>query len=216
LKAMGFNIMENFNLPYISKNFTDFWRRWHISLSTFIKEYLYIPLGGNRCGKFQQYFNLIFCFLVSGLWHGANWTFVLWGVYHGVFLTLDKALNLKPQTKRMIPDFVQIFVTFFLIMISWTIFRSENFGQFLTFIKAMASAGSNTFSSSWAFSNDVWFWLSFGLVASFIPATNIYSKVINKINEYLYLKFFSFLLLFILVIGKIAAATNVTFIYFRF
>ena len=94
---LGFTLRENFNFPYIATSFTDFWRRWHISLSSWIREYLYLPLGGNRGTVFRNYLNLWICFLLSGLWHGANWTFVLWGAYNGLFLVLDKIFWLKTR-----------------------------------------------------------------------------------------------------------------------
>ncbi len=94
-RIAGFRIKENFNFPYVSASFTEFWRRWHISLSTWIKEYLYLPLGGNRGSKGRTYFNLWLCFIVCGFWHGANWPFVFWGFYHGVFLILDKVIWLE-------------------------------------------------------------------------------------------------------------------------
>lgn len=216
LRAMGFKIMENFNLPYISKNFTEFWRRWHISLSTFIRDYLYIPLGGNRCSKFRQYFNLIFCFLISGLWHGASWNFVLWGIYHGCFLTADKALEIGPEKKRYLPGFLQIFITFLLVVISWAIFRSQDMSQLLTFFKAMLSPQNHLFSSSCDFSNDVIFFLILGLIMSFFPVSKFYIKIRNKMDEHFYIKFAGFFLLLLLAIGKISATNFVTFIYFRF
>lgn len=216
LRAMGFRIMENFNLPYISKNFTEFWRRWHISLSTFIRDYLYIPLGGNRCSEFRQYFNLIFCFLVSGLWHGASWNFVLWGIYHGCFLTVDKALGIKPETKRYLPRSLQVIITFLLVIISWTIFRSQNIFQILTIFKAMLEPKNHIFSTSCYFTKDVTFFLILGLVVSFFPASKLYTKIRDRIDKYFYIKFAGFFLLLLFSIGKISVTNFVTFIYFRF
>ncbi|MFI4957439.1 MAG: MBOAT family O-acyltransferase [Gammaproteobacteria bacterium] len=98
-RMFGFRLLENFNMPYISKNFTEFWRRWHISLSSWIKEYLYLPMGGNKKGGLRTYFNLWVCFLLSGLWHGASWIFVLWGAYNGIFLIIDKLFWVKASRK---------------------------------------------------------------------------------------------------------------------
>ncbi len=125
-RMMGFTFPENFNSPYISKSITEFWRRWHITLGTFMKDYLYIPLGGNRVSsKSRLYFNLWIVFLLSGLWHGASWNFIIWGAFHGVFLILDKMFLLRFYNK--IGGFLSMLITFFITMIGWTIFRLEDF-----------------------------------------------------------------------------------------
>jgi len=126
-RMMGFTLMENFNCPYIALNITDFWRRWHISLSRWMKEYLYIPLGGNRCGFGRGLFNLWLVFVLSGFWHGADWTFIVWGIYHGFFLTLDK-LGFS-RLSRKLPGAIQVLLTFFLVMMGWVVFRSVNLAQ---------------------------------------------------------------------------------------
>ena len=120
----GFHLLENFNQPYISKSITEFWKRWHISLSNFMKEYLYIPLGGNRVNKLRQYVNLWVVFLMSGLWHGANWTFIVWGAYHGFFLMIDKMFWSR-VSKKLPGWFLQIF-TFFVVTIGWVFFRAAD------------------------------------------------------------------------------------------
>lgn len=89
-RVLGFELAENFRRPYLSYSVTDFWRRWHISLSTWLKDYVYIPLGGSRCSRLRNYWNIIVTFLVSGIWHGANWTFIVWGLWHGVFQVVEK------------------------------------------------------------------------------------------------------------------------------
>lgn len=216
LRIMGFKIMENFNLPYIARNFTDFWRRWHISLSTFIKEYLYIPLGGNRCSKFRQYVNLIICFFLSGLWHGAAWTYILWGCFHGMFLVFDKMFGIKPDTKRDIPVFLQILITFFLVVISWTIFRSENMNQLSVFIQTMVNPVKMLFNSAYMFTNNVIFMLILGLIVSFLPATKFYAKLNEKFSRLAFARYAMMLFILLLTIGKISGTSYTTFIYFRF
>ncbi|MDR3476821.1 MAG: MBOAT family O-acyltransferase [Gammaproteobacteria bacterium] len=134
-KMLGFRLRENFNLPYIATSFTDFWRRWHISLSTWIREYLYIPLGGSRVTQTRMYLNLWICFLLSGLWHGANWTFVLWGAYNGLFLVLDKVFWLKASDR--LPSLFRAVLTLFFVMIGWVIFRSSNFDQIHYYLKTL-------------------------------------------------------------------------------
>jgi alginate O-acetyltransferase complex protein AlgI len=136
-QMLGFRLREKFNLPYIATSFTDFWRRWHISLSTWIREYLYIPLGGSRVSQRRMYFNLWICFLLSGLWHGANWTFVLWGAYNGLFLVLDKVFWLKAS--NYLPSILRAALTLFFVMIGWVIFRSSNFEQIHYYLATLMS-----------------------------------------------------------------------------
>lgn len=134
-RMLGFQLRENFNMPYISASFTEFWRRWHISLSTWIKEYLYLPLGGNKVGATRTYINLWICFLLSGLWHGANWTFVIWGAYNGLFLVIDKLFWTKYS--KLLPKFIGVALTLPFIMIGWAIFRSSDFSQLENYLSAL-------------------------------------------------------------------------------
>ena len=121
----GFKIPENFNFPYIARSIKDFWRRWHISLSSWFRDYLYIPLGGNRMGLRRTYINLIIVFLLTGLWHGASWNFVVWGLIHGGFLIFERAGGEKILSKIWQP--VQHFYTLFIVMMAWVLFRAEDF-----------------------------------------------------------------------------------------
>lgn len=122
-KTLGFDLAENFHRPYFSYSITDFWRRWHISLSTWLKDYIYIPLGGSRCSKFRNYANILITFLVSGIWHGANWTFVIWGIWHGVCQVIEKMLHQQQCPYGVIGKAVKIGVTFLLVNFAWIIFR---------------------------------------------------------------------------------------------
>lgn len=124
----GFTFPKNFNFPYSALSITDFWRRWHISLSTWFRDYLYIPLGGNRIGTFATYRNLAIVFLLCGFWHGANWTFVLWGFYHGVLLILERAFGIADGTNRL-PAFIRRAYTLIAVAGGWLLFRSENLAQ---------------------------------------------------------------------------------------
>lgn len=132
-KLMGFNLINNFQRPYLSTSITDFWRRWHISLSTWLKDYVYIPLGGSRCSKGRNYWNIFVTFLVSGIWHGANWTFIFWGILHGLFQVIEKMLGWqKCTTSSKLIRFSRILLTFVLVSIAWIFFRqptiSDAFG----------------------------------------------------------------------------------------
>lgn len=126
---LGFHIPENFNAPYQSSSITEFWRRWHISLSSWLKDYLYISLGGNRKGTFRQYFNLIVTMLLGGLWHGASWKFVYWGGLHGVALAIDKQIQLLKIPKNSFTKVIGVIITFHFVAFCWIYFRADSFDQ---------------------------------------------------------------------------------------
>ncbi len=134
----GFKFLENFHLPYSAISISDFWRRWHISLSQWFKDYLYIPLGGNRQGAFRTYLNLMVVFSLCGLWHGANWTFLLWGLYHGVFLMIERATRLRDISPQKYTSLRRA-VTLFIVMVGWVLFRSENISQAKDFLAVMVT-----------------------------------------------------------------------------
>lgn len=135
-RMMGFRFPENFNNPYTSKSITEFWQRWHITLGVWMRDYLYIPLGGNRVKtQGRLYFNLIFVFLVSGLWHGASWNFVIWGGYHGVFLMLERLFLAKALSK--VPSIVSVIYTFLVVMIGWVFFSIESFDMAIAYIQQL-------------------------------------------------------------------------------
>ena len=138
-KILGFDFPENFNYPYISKSVSDFWRRWHITLSTWFKEYVYIPLGGNRCSKGRLVFNLLVTWFLTGLWHGASWNFIIWGVYYFVLLTAEK-LFLGKLLQKMPVALLHVYTLFF-VSIGWLIFAFEDTGAGLEYLRAMFGAG---------------------------------------------------------------------------
>ncbi len=135
-RMFGFRLLENFNMPYVATSITDFWRRWHMSLTSWIREYLYFPLGGNRRGEARTYFNLWVCFLASGIWHGAAWTYVAWGAYNGVFLVLDRLFLVK-RLERL-PDWLANIVTMFVVVVGWTLFRAVSLTQAGALLSLMA------------------------------------------------------------------------------
>ena len=126
-KMFGFDFMENFNYPYVAKSVTEFWRRWHISLSSWFKDYVYIPLGGNRVSKIKWIRNILIVWILTGLWHGAEWNFLIWGLYFGIILLLEKLVFGKILEK--IPPIFSRIYTLLIVMISFIIFNSENFVQ---------------------------------------------------------------------------------------
>ncbi len=145
-KMLGFDFMENFEYPYLSVNITEFWRRWHISLGTWFREYVYIPLGGNRVKVGRHILNLLIVWALTGLWHGANWNFVIWGIYYGVILILEKYV-LIPLCKN-VPRFLKHIYTIFLVIIGWAIFSNTNFGAMGQYIGNLFGGGTNGFADS--------------------------------------------------------------------
>ncbi len=134
---LGFRFPENFNAPYTSLSVTEFWRRWHISLSNWLRDYLYVPLGGNRQGTLRTYRNLVLTMVLGGLWHGANWTFVLWGLWHGGFMAIERALGAKSRD-TVWPRAIAWPLTMTAVLIGWVVFRAETVGQALTMYIGMA------------------------------------------------------------------------------
>jgi alginate O-acetyltransferase complex protein AlgI len=125
-KLLGFDLTTNFIRPYFSLSITDFWRRWHISLSTWLKDYIYIPLGGSRCSKVRNYWNIIITFLVSGIWHGANWTYIIWGILHGIFQVVEKFFGIQQEKYSGWKKFIHVFVTFLIVNFLWIFFRMNS------------------------------------------------------------------------------------------
>lgn len=143
---MGFRFVENFNQPYISQSITEFWRRWHISLSRWLKDYLYIPLGGNRSGNINTYRNLFLTMLLGGLWHGANWTYVVWGAWHGMWLAIERWFGWGGDRPKF--SVIRWLFTFFLVLMGWVLFRAETIADAGRFYQAMFSF-SGSFSAAY-------------------------------------------------------------------
>jgi alginate O-acetyltransferase complex protein AlgI len=141
-RMFGFRFLENFNYPYVSRSVTDFWRRWHISLSSWYRDYLYIPLGGNRGAPARVYFNLVTVFLLCGLWHGASWTFIFWGLFHGAFLVVER-LGLGRRL-RALPGPVQHAYTLLVVAVGWVFFRAGSFAQAVALLKFLCGFARRT------------------------------------------------------------------------
>ena len=138
-KTFGINLKKNFQAPYLASNPSDFWRRWHISLSRWLRDYLYIPLGGNKNGNLKMYRNLLLTMILGGLWHGAGWTFIYWGTFHGILLVLYKHIALCKlniiNKKNILTKITKVIIMFHLTCISWIFFRSETIEQAFYFLK---------------------------------------------------------------------------------
>lgn len=144
-RLMGFDLINNFRQPYFAVSVTDFWKRWHISLTRWLTTHVYIALGGNRCSKLRQYLNVMTTFLVSGIWHGANWTFIVWGLIHGCFQIVEKALNLQKTPKNVSYKCVRICVTFTIVSFAWLIFRMPTIGDAFNCIRYIFCKGGNLY-----------------------------------------------------------------------
>lgn len=217
-KMIGFKFPENFDNPYISRSITEFWRRWHITLGKWMRNYLYIPLGGNRVStKRRLYFNLWLVFLASGLWHGASWSFVIWGAYHGLFLVFERGFLHKVYDK--IGKFPSTLITFFLVIIGWVFFRIENVSHAFLFLKRMFAFD---FEHSLSFSSEFY---TFFAVANFF-AFFTYFKQGLIIQNFIYFDKYEnnkhlavsaiALTLLVLSVASITAFGFNPFIYFRF
>lgn len=216
-RMLGFRFSENFNVPYISQSISEFWRRWHITLGGFMKEYLYIPLGGNRISARRTYFNLVVVFFISGLWHGASWTFVLWGLFHGLFLILDRLfmLDLLKKAGRL----PSILLTFLVVVLGWVLFRAETVGAAAGYYKALfAFRGGLTTALSPQFV----LFFALAIVFSFLPVLKIGDRWMERVFGGVYSKrmavglFLIAIMLFFLSVGTLAVTDFNPFIYFRF
>jgi alginate O-acetyltransferase complex protein AlgI len=219
LRIMGFSIPVNFNNPYVSKSINEFWTRWHISLTSWMREYLYIPLGGNRKGAVRTYFNRWLVFLISGLWHGASWNFVVWGIYHGTLLCLEKVILLK-KTERL-PPAVKLIFTMFFVMIGWVFFRADDMKSAFEFLRQMFDFSTINIHPQpdriMVIDNYGKFTISIAFLLSIIP---VFRKLEDKFselkNKFRNITLAIYLMLFLLSIIKVGTASLSPFIYFRF
>jgi alginate O-acetyltransferase complex protein AlgI len=224
-RMVGFEFLENFQRPYTATNFTDFWRRWHISLSNFMREYVYIPLGGNRVGPVRGYVNLWVVFLVSGFWHGASWTFVVWGAYQGLFLTLDKMGWLRIQQR--LPKPLLRLLMLFLVLISWVIFRSETLARAGDMLWLMAGQGGPAWYETLLASRvpldaQTWGMLGIAAMATFVPCSAGYASLEQRFLAWGRTTSGTPVLVAVTLVGLVVSCMAVVnsshnpFIYFRF
>lgn len=220
-KMFGFDLPENFNFPYISKSVSEFWRRWHMSLSSWFRDYLYIPLGGNRGTALQTYRNIFIVWMSTGVWHGAAWTFVAWGIYYGIIIMLEKAFILKLLKK--FPVIFQHIYTLLLIVFGWVLFRAESITYAFNYLKSMVGLNNNTFWETEAsfYLIEYRIILLLGIVFS-MPVVSFVKKKILSVSTRLY-SFVEdvvvpvvYLLLFLLTIAGMVSSTFNPFIYQRF
>lgn len=214
----GFRFMENFNYPYISKSITEFWRRWHISLSTWFKQYLYIPLGGNKISKNRTYINLAIVFLLTGVWHGASWNFIFWGLWNGFFIILEKMTGWHKETDKPFINFLKHIYTIFIFVLGWVMFRADNMHYAAIYLKNMFGLVKvHDIAYGISYYGDTVEILTF--ITAVICAMPVFSKILEIKQERKILRSIVniwLIILFILSTAAIAASTYNPFIYFRF
>ena len=216
-KMFGFEFLENFNYPYTSKSVTEFWRRWHISLGTWFRDYIYIPLGGNRKGLPIQIRNIAIVWLLTGFWHGASWNYVLWGVFYGLLLMAEKLFLLKWLKKA--PAFVGHIYTMFAVLFGWVLFAFEDFGKGVAFLKTMFGGGAGFISNSTLYQILSYLpLLIVCLVAATPLAQKIYGKLSLKAGEGVLLTVDSVRIagIMLLSIAYLISGSYNPFLYFRF
>ena len=212
-KIFGVDLMKNFDKPYSARNLKEFWDRWHISLSTWFRDYVYIPLGGNRRGPYRTYYNILLVFVVSGLWHGANYTFILWGLFHGIILVIQNKLKLKADFEKVkIIDFVRVIINFYIVSILWIFFRAESISSGLEIVKRVVFP-------SFSFRDinlDEFTTVIIFILISF-EAINLFTRYFKYLNpitfHFLRYSYYFILGSMIILLGNWG---KVTFIYFQF
>ncbi|KGI86214.1 MULTISPECIES: MBOAT family protein [Exiguobacterium] len=225
-RMFGFHFLENFNYPYISRSVSEFWRRWHMSLGSWFRDYVYIPLGGNRQGEWKTYRNLAIVWLLTGVWHGASWTFIAWGVYYGVFIMLERAF-LGKWLKAM-PSWLSLSFTLFVVIIGWVFFRADDFPYAISYLQAMFGLHGGPLFDQQA----LYYLVQYGVVLTIaiIGATPIPRIVVGKLlSQELdetksmttrrivgLVRVTGVTVLFFLSISYIVSSTFNPFIYFRF
>ena len=220
-KIFGFEFRENFNYPYMSKSATEFWRRWHISLGTFFRDYVYIPLGGNRK---RWLFNVITVWFLTGLWHGASWNFVLWGLFYGIILIIEKKVIFPAfaNAPKFITNTIAYIAMFFITVIGWTIFYFTDFSELTTVLSGMFGFGALPITDIFADSiiKENIFLLIVGLIAAFPIFPKLFELIISKLKignaVILYAKSAYALLLLAVSTALLASGSYNPFLYFRF
>ena len=218
-KMFGFEFLENFNYPYIATSITEFWRRWHMSLSFWFKDYVYIPLGGNRKGIIRQIINILIVWFLTGFWHGANWNFIIWGMYFGLILLIEKVFLLKVLDKT--PKIINRIYVLFIVLISFIIFSNENLNICAEYIKGLFVSSNGLITNvSKYYLNSYLVMFIIGIIGSTPLMKNIVLKIKNK-NERLnsivnVLEIVTVMVLFVVSVSYIIDGSFNPFLYFRF
>jgi D-alanyl-lipoteichoic acid acyltransferase DltB (MBOAT superfamily) len=228
-KILGVDLIKNFNRPYFSKSISEFWRRWHISLSFWFRDYVYIPLGGSRCSKKRCYLNLFITFLLSGIWHGANWTFAIWGGLNGIYLIIENMLHINKKTRSTWKSFFGLLYTYLLVNLSWIFFRANSFSDIkIIFIKLINIPweASDLLRHRFSFKPSIeiaewdFVFILFGVISVFL--LSLYERknkdicsAIGKLSPIIRWAGYILLLFITLCFGKFGDLSS-QFVYFRF
>ncbi|MEG0265344.1 MAG: MBOAT family O-acyltransferase [Erysipelotrichaceae bacterium] len=213
-RMFGFHFLENFNYPYIANNITQFWRRWHISLSTWFKDYVYIPLGGNRVSKQRLFFNIICVWGLTGLWHGANINFVIWGLYFGLILWVEKVFLLDHLQKC--PKVIQHGYTIVVILIGWIIFSSTSLNQIILHLQAMFHISGQLYSQAGLYQLYNYRYILIFMVFASTPLSKMFYQRYLKDHKWMVLSPFVMICLLLLSITYLVSGSYNPFLYFRF
>ena len=213
-EIFGFKFGENFNYPYISKSITEFWRRWHISLSTWFREYLYIPLGGNRRGN--VYLNLLIVFFVTGIWHGVANTFLVWGMFHGFFIIIERLLKEKTWYQK-IPGYLKIVVTNIIVMFGWIFFRAPSGRSSIQYLRSLFVSNTNDLQFTFPYYVDKRIWMLLGIaVIACIPFWKNYVLKVETTKAFAILRMFAMVILLGIAIITMTNSNYNPNIYFQF
>lgn len=215
-RMLGFHFMENFNYPYASKSIKEFWRRWHISLSTWFRDYLYIPLGGNRGTALRTGFNLLLVFILCGLWHGASWNFIVWGAYHGFFLMVERSA-FGPLLARAWRPLQHIYV-FLVVLVGWVIFRSSDMDYARQYLAGMAGIhhGTETYYFSQMFLSLENLYVAALSVLFSVPVFLWIKRMADASTSFLFAYMGGLLLILLISMSYVSSSTYNPFIYFQF
>lgn len=227
-KVMGFKLMPNFNCPYFSKSIVDFWRRWHISLTSWFRDYVYIPLGGNRVKQYRLFFNLMVLFLLSGLWHGANWTFIFWGFLHGLYYVIflltsnirkKLAIRLGLNKFYRLKNLIEVFITFTLVTFAWIFFRANNLRDAFYIVRHLFNWKMKDITQLLSSFNFLEAFLLLLALMIFVWYTRVYKKI-DGFTEYIkgqpaLIRWAAYSALVLLIMNR-GVVTEIPFIYFQF
>ena len=214
-RIFGFHFLENFNFPYVSKSIKEFWSRWHISLSTWFRDYVYIPLGGNRKGPMRHFINMGIVWALTGFWHGAEWTFLFWGLYYFVFLAIEKFV-IRDRLER-IPSSLRHIATLLIVLIGWVLFRSEDMGAFADMVGTMFSFNFDAMGLAEARLYVETYFVYF--IAAVMFSTPIYYRICDRFENstvFAVIKYAGLLCLMLVSVMFLAHSSYNPFIYFRF
>ena len=215
-RMFGFHFLENFDYPYISLSITEFWRRWHISLGTWFRDYVYIPLGGSRCSKARTVFNLFVVWLLTGIWHGANFTFILWGLMYFVLLVFEKLTGLHKKSGKILNVFKWLYTILFVVL-GWVLFRAESLNDAANYFSSMFGLNGNVFTdgmfSGWFIQNLILLIIGAVLCTPIFKYLNEKTKNSNVVG---YVKAVALVGIFVLSVASLVSSSYNPFIYFNF